>query len=193
MPGEDVPHAEQRTPRARPRARGIAVSPGVIVVAVAGRGLLLGVCTLAVVLAAAHSGSAARFARARASAPGPLPCATAFKRAVGGTRVALSVTCQSVGVVIVRVTFPTTVKLASQHAFAGAVCQDSTPRMWNCLFRFGVPTAAPLNGTVTFAKPLPRRRERATVTYYEQVAGELSTLPHTVDVDPDAYVETSEF
>jgi hypothetical protein len=103
------------------------------------------------------------------------------------------VTCESEGVVIIRITFPTGMKLVSQHAFAGAVCQDSTPRMWNCLFRFGVPTTTALNGTVKFAKALPSRPERVTVSYYEQVAGELNTLPHTVDVDPDAFVETSEF
>ena len=105
----------------------------------------------------------------------------------------MSVTCGSEGVVIIRITFPTSVKLVSQRAFAGAVCRDSTPRMWNCLFRFGVPTATALDGTVKFARALPRRPEQAKVDYYEQVAGELNTLPHTVDVDPDAFVETSEF
>jgi hypothetical protein len=103
------------------------------------------------------------------------------------------VTCESEGVVIIRITFPTGMKLVSQRAFAGAICQDSTPRMWNCLFRFGVPTTTAVNGTVKFAKALPSRPERATVSYYEQVAGELNTLPHTVDVNPDAFVETSEF
>jgi hypothetical protein len=103
------------------------------------------------------------------------------------------VTCESEGVVIIRITFPTGMKLVSQRAFAGAICQDSTPWMWNCLFRFGVPTMTAVNGTVKFAKALPSRPERATVSYYEQVAGELNTLPHTVDVNPDAFVETSEF
>jgi hypothetical protein len=111
----------------------------------------------------------------------------------GGTRLGVSVTCETEGVVIVRITFPTGMKLVSQRAFAGAVCQDSTPRMWNCLFRFGVPTATTLNGTVKFAKALPSRPEQVKVTYYEQVAGELNTLPHTIDVDPDAFVETSKF
>jgi hypothetical protein len=111
----------------------------------------------------------------------------------GGARVGVSVTCESEGVVIIRIAFPASVKLVSQRAFAGAVCQDSTPRMWNCLFRFGVPTTSAVNGTVKFAKTLPRRPELAKVDYYEQVAGELNTLPHTVDVDPDAFVQTAEF
>ena len=105
----------------------------------------------------------------------------------------MRVTCESEGVVIIRITFPTSLKLVSQHAFAGAVCQDSTPSMWNCLFRFGVPTTTAVDATVKFAKALPSRPERAKVDYYEQVAGELNTLPHTVDVDPDAFVQTAEF
>jgi hypothetical protein len=164
-----------------------------ILVVVAGRGAFVGACALAAVLVAAQSGSATRSVGTRASATGPLPCATTFKRAAGGTRLAVGVTCQAAGVVIVRITFPNSVKLASQRAFAGAVCQDSTPRMWNCLFRFGIPTATPLTGTVRFAKALPHRAERAQIDYYEQVAGELNTLPHTVDVDPDAFVQASQF
>ena len=155
--------------------------------------MFVALCALAAVLVAAQSGSATRAVGTRASASGPLPCAAAFKRAVGGARLGVSVTCQSVGVVIVRITFPTGMKLVSQRAFAGAVCQDSTPRMWNCLFRFGVPTTAAVNGTVKFAKAIPHRSERAQVDYYEQVAGELNTLPHIIDVDPDAFVETSAF
>jgi hypothetical protein len=112
---------------------------------------------------------------------------------VGGTRLGVRVTCESEGVVIIRITFPTGVKLVSDHPFARAICQDSTPRMWNCLFRFGVPTTTAVSGTVKFAKALPRRPERASVAYYEQVAGELNTLPHSIDVNPDAFVETSEF
>jgi hypothetical protein len=162
-------------------------------VVVAGRGVLVVLCALGVVLVAAQGGSATRPVGTRASASGPLPCSATFKRLVGGTGLGVRVTCQAEGVVIVRITFPTSTKLASQHAFAGAVCQDSTPRMWNCLFRFGVPTTTVINGTVKFAKALPRRPERATVDYYEQVAGELNTLPHTVDVDPVPFVEPSEF
>ena len=105
----------------------------------------------------------------------------------------MRVTCETEGVVIIRIAFPTSLKLVSQHAFAGAVCQNSTPSMWNCLFRFGVATTTAVDATVKFAKALPRRPERATVDYYEQVAGELNTLPHTVDVDPDAFVQTAEF
>jgi hypothetical protein len=46
----------------------------------------------------------------------------------------VNVACESEGVVIVRITFPT----------------------------FGVPTATTLNGTVKFAKALPSRPERTT-------------------------------
>lgn len=159
----------------------------------AGRGVVVGVCAVAAGLVAAQSGSAARSVETRASASGQAPCATTFKRAAVRTRLAVRVTCETEGVVIVRMTFPAGVKLVSQRAFARAICQDSTPRMWNCLFRFGVPATIAVGGTVTFAKPLPRRAGRAQVTYYEQVAGELSSLPHTVDVDPDAYVQTVRF
>ena len=144
--------------------------------------MFVGLCALAVVLVAAQSGSATRSVGRSASASGPLPCTATFKRVAAGTRLGVSVTCQAEGVVIIRITFPTGIKLLSARAFAGAVCQDSTPRMWNCLFRFGVPTTTAVNGAVKFAKALPRRPERAQVDYYEQVAGELNTLPHTVDV-----------
>jgi hypothetical protein len=107
--------------------------------------VLVGLCALAVVLVAARERVGHEVGRYADICVWSAPCAATFERVAGGTRLGLSVTCETEGVVIVRITFPTGMKLVSQRA---------------------VPTTTAGNGTVKFARPLPvgltTRRSRTT-------------------------------
>lgn len=125
-------------------------------------GVVLIVCVFVALAASTGKGAAKQ-----------VPCSLSTHRLQSGRALSLSVLCTTDGVEMLRVDFPSTVRLVSQTSLKGGVCRDSTTRTWFCVFPSGEPVAlnSPVTGMVRFQATAPRAAQHGRVTYYLQAPG----------------------